>query len=131
MDLFPVFYLGTNSIFFFSSFMEDIFYDVPSYFWNKFDQFDFPVLFRQSCVICVIFVSKKFGLVYNPSLNNFFNPKVNLFCVIKLGWSEFSLINYLAINISHLKDNVFNLCRFLILFIWWRKCLCFDYLLSS
>ena len=111
--------------------MEDIFYDVPSYFWNKVDRFDFPVFFRQSCVICVIFVSKKFGLVYNLSLNDFFNPIVNLFCVIKLGWSEFSLMNYLAINISHLKDNVFNLCRFLILLIWWRKCLCFDYLLSS
>ena len=41
----------------------------PSYFWNKFAPFNFPVFFRQFCVVYVIFVSKGFGVVVESIFN--------------------------------------------------------------
>ena len=39
-------------------------YDAPTYFWNKVVSSNFPVFFRQFCVVCVIFMGKGLGVVY-------------------------------------------------------------------
>ena len=64
-------------------------YDAPSYF-------SFPLLFRQFCVICGIFKGKVFGVVVESLFEQlFYNSKVNFVIVVGLGWTYFSLVNYI------------------------------------
>ena len=37
------------------------YYDAPSYFWNKVVSFNFPMFFQQFCVICILFMGKRFS----------------------------------------------------------------------
>ena len=71
-------------------------YDAPSYFWNKVVPFNFPVFFRQFCIICIIFMGKGFGVVVESIFDQlFYNFKINFVIVVWFGRIYFFLVNYI------------------------------------